>query len=173
MLCKLRSRKAVKELLKTAPGVDLVDNVSEKAPELFELIIVLHTLHVLVILFIGSMASRVLENNLVKLYRVKWSWYVSRRSALMYEEGTGRERKDGARSVGGDQEHDAEDRENARASKVYPMPINASGKYNVEVGRIRQSLVFGSKGLGAHPQPSRTVTPPPCLVHPRNLAWIP
>jgi len=33
------------------------------------------------------------------------------------------------------------------AEKVYPMPLNATGKYNVEVGRIRQSLVFGSKGL--------------------------
>lgn len=29
----------------------------------------------------------------------------------------------------------------------YPMPINASGKHNVEVGRIRQNLVFGDHGL--------------------------
>jgi aspartate-semialdehyde dehydrogenase len=29
----------------------------------------------------------------------------------------------------------------------YPMPLNASKKYNIEVGRLRQSLVFGSKGL--------------------------
>ncbi|GEM46523.1 aspartate-semialdehyde dehydrogenase [Deinococcus cellulosilyticus] len=27
-------------------------------------------------------------------------------------------------------------------NKVYPMPLNASGKYDVEVGRIRASLVF-------------------------------
>nr|CCA20388.1 unnamed protein product [Albugo laibachii Nc14] len=29
----------------------------------------------------------------------------------------------------------------------YPMPINASSKNNVQVGRIRQSLVFGENGL--------------------------
>jgi aspartate-semialdehyde dehydrogenase len=29
----------------------------------------------------------------------------------------------------------------------YPMPLNASEKYDVQVGRIRQSLVFGNKGL--------------------------
>jgi len=29
----------------------------------------------------------------------------------------------------------------------YPMPITATEKYDVEVGRIRQSLVFGDKGL--------------------------
>jgi aspartate-semialdehyde dehydrogenase len=28
------------------------------------------------------------------------------------------------------------------AAKLYPMPLTASGKYNIEVGRIRQSLVF-------------------------------
>ncbi|MFC6617468.1 aspartate-semialdehyde dehydrogenase [Deinococcus radiophilus] len=28
------------------------------------------------------------------------------------------------------------------AQKVYPMPLTATGKYDVEVGRIRQSLVF-------------------------------
>lgn len=33
------------------------------------------------------------------------------------------------------------------AAKVYPMPLNASGKYDVEVGRIRQNLVFGDHGL--------------------------
>ena len=33
------------------------------------------------------------------------------------------------------------------ANKAYPMPINATGKYDVEVGRIRQSLVFGAHGL--------------------------
>ena len=27
------------------------------------------------------------------------------------------------------------------------MPVTASGKDNVEVGRIRQSLVFGDRGL--------------------------
>ncbi len=29
----------------------------------------------------------------------------------------------------------------------YPMPMNAAGKFNVEVGRIRQNLVFGDRGL--------------------------
>lgn len=29
----------------------------------------------------------------------------------------------------------------------YPMPINAAGKFNVEVGRLRQSLIFGDHGL--------------------------
>jgi len=29
----------------------------------------------------------------------------------------------------------------------YPMPINATEKYDVEAGRIRQSLVFGENGL--------------------------
>merc|ERR1711953_1454963 len=29
----------------------------------------------------------------------------------------------------------------------YPMPLNATGKYDVEVGRIRQSIVFGDHGL--------------------------
>lgn len=28
------------------------------------------------------------------------------------------------------------------AERIYPMPLTATGKYNVEVGRIRQSLVF-------------------------------
>ena len=28
------------------------------------------------------------------------------------------------------------------AGKLYPMPLTASGKYDVEVGRIRESLVF-------------------------------
>ena len=32
-------------------------------------------------------------------------------------------------------------------SNRYPMPINASGKFNVEAGRIRQNLVFGDHGL--------------------------
>lgn len=30
---------------------------------------------------------------------------------------------------------------------IYPMPINASYKYDVEVGRIRQNLAFGKYGL--------------------------
>lgn len=30
---------------------------------------------------------------------------------------------------------------------LYPMPINAAGKFNIEVGRIRQSLIFGEYGL--------------------------
>merc|ERR1712203_440411 len=33
------------------------------------------------------------------------------------------------------------------AELEYPMPLNATGKYDVEVGRIRQSLVFGEHGL--------------------------
>merc|ERR1712137_1493830 len=33
------------------------------------------------------------------------------------------------------------------ASLSYPMPLNATGKDDVEVGRIRQSLVFGNNGL--------------------------
>jgi aspartate-semialdehyde dehydrogenase len=27
------------------------------------------------------------------------------------------------------------------------MPLNATGKYNVEVGRIRKNLVFGDYGV--------------------------
>lgn len=33
------------------------------------------------------------------------------------------------------------------ANNKYPMPMNASESYDVEVGRIRQSLVFGENGL--------------------------
>jgi len=33
------------------------------------------------------------------------------------------------------------------ANNVYPMPITASGKYDVEVGRIRKNDVFGDNGL--------------------------
>lgn len=33
------------------------------------------------------------------------------------------------------------------SKNIYPMPINAAGKFNVEVGRIRQSLIFGDHGL--------------------------
>jgi aspartate-semialdehyde dehydrogenase len=33
------------------------------------------------------------------------------------------------------------------SSLTYPMPLNATGQYNVEVGRIRQSVVFGKHGL--------------------------
>lgn len=33
------------------------------------------------------------------------------------------------------------------AKNRYPMPINAAGKFNVEVGRLRQSLIFGDRGL--------------------------
>ena len=29
----------------------------------------------------------------------------------------------------------------------YPMPIHASGKFEVEVGRIRKNLVFGDYGI--------------------------
>ena len=30
---------------------------------------------------------------------------------------------------------------------IYPMPISSSSKFNIEVGRIRQSLVFGHHGI--------------------------
>ena len=30
---------------------------------------------------------------------------------------------------------------------VYPMPLTATEKFDVEVGRIRQNLVFGERGL--------------------------
>jgi aspartate-semialdehyde dehydrogenase len=33
------------------------------------------------------------------------------------------------------------------ANKLYPMPITATRKHNVEAGRVRQSLVFGDHGL--------------------------
>ncbi|OQR86200.1 aspartate-semialdehyde dehydrogenase [Achlya hypogyna] len=33
------------------------------------------------------------------------------------------------------------------AANKYPMPLNATAKYNVEVGRIRQSIVFDECGL--------------------------
>ena len=33
------------------------------------------------------------------------------------------------------------------ANAQYPMPLNASSKSDVEVGRLRQSLVFGAHGL--------------------------
>jgi aspartate-semialdehyde dehydrogenase len=32
-------------------------------------------------------------------------------------------------------------------NNVYPMPINASAKYDVEVGRIRQNLIFNEHGV--------------------------
>ena len=32
-------------------------------------------------------------------------------------------------------------------NNVYPMPLTASEKYDVEVGRIRQNLIFGEHGL--------------------------
>merc|ERR1712048_1159741 len=32
-------------------------------------------------------------------------------------------------------------------SLTYPMPLNATGQADIEVGRIRQSLVFGDHGL--------------------------
>merc|ERR1712232_1249058 len=32
-------------------------------------------------------------------------------------------------------------------SLSYPMPLTATGQYDVEVGRIRKSLAFGDKGL--------------------------
>eukprot|EP00630_Chrysocystis_fragilis_P005371 CAMPEP_0197392360 /NCGR_PEP_ID=MMETSP1165-20131217/3675_1 /TAXON_ID=284809 /ORGANISM="Chrysocystis fragilis, Strain CCMP3189" /LENGTH=620 /DNA_ID=CAMNT_0042917983 /DNA_START=17 /DNA_END=1878 /DNA_ORIENTATION=- len=33
------------------------------------------------------------------------------------------------------------------AANLYPMPISATGDFDVEVGRVRQNLVFGDKGL--------------------------
>jgi len=33
------------------------------------------------------------------------------------------------------------------AAKLYPMPLTATGSDDVEVGRIRESLVFGANGL--------------------------
>jgi len=33
------------------------------------------------------------------------------------------------------------------ANLAYPMPLNATGHYDVEVGRIRRNLVFGDNGL--------------------------
>ena len=33
------------------------------------------------------------------------------------------------------------------SQNVYPMPMNASGQDNVQAGRLRPSLAFGSKGL--------------------------
>lgn len=33
------------------------------------------------------------------------------------------------------------------AANAYPMPLTASGAYDVEVGRIRRNLVFGERGL--------------------------
>jgi len=32
-------------------------------------------------------------------------------------------------------------------NNIYPMPFTATEKYDVEVGRIRQNLIFGDKGL--------------------------
>lgn len=33
------------------------------------------------------------------------------------------------------------------ANEKYPMPLTATGQYDVEVGRLRKSLVFGDKGI--------------------------
>jgi len=33
------------------------------------------------------------------------------------------------------------------ANEKYPMPLTATGQYDVEVGRLRKSLVFGDHGL--------------------------
>jgi aspartate-semialdehyde dehydrogenase len=30
---------------------------------------------------------------------------------------------------------------------LYPMPLTATGQYDVQVGRLRQSLAFGDHGL--------------------------
>src|SRR3989338_7972050 len=45
-----------------------------------------------------------------------------------------------------DDKKNKEDKDNPKKS-VYPMPITATNKYDVEVGRIRQSLVFGEYGI--------------------------
>jgi aspartate-semialdehyde dehydrogenase len=31
--------------------------------------------------------------------------------------------------------------------EIYPMPLTATGQYDVEVGRLRKSLVFGDHGI--------------------------
>merc|ERR1719359_326321 len=33
------------------------------------------------------------------------------------------------------------------STNTYPMPLNTTGKFDVEVGRIRNNLCFGDKGL--------------------------
>ena len=33
------------------------------------------------------------------------------------------------------------------ANKVYPMPLTATGQDDVEVGRLRKSIVFGDYGM--------------------------
>jgi aspartate-semialdehyde dehydrogenase len=33
------------------------------------------------------------------------------------------------------------------SANQYPMPLTATGQYDVEVGRVRQSLIFGDHGL--------------------------
>ena len=33
------------------------------------------------------------------------------------------------------------------SQNIYPMPLTASKQYDVEVGRIRQNLIFGEHGL--------------------------
>ena len=33
------------------------------------------------------------------------------------------------------------------SNNIYPMPMNASEQHDVEVGRIRNNLIFGDKGL--------------------------
>jgi aspartate-semialdehyde dehydrogenase len=33
------------------------------------------------------------------------------------------------------------------ANKKYPMPLSATGQYDIEVGRIRENDVFDDKGL--------------------------
>ena len=33
------------------------------------------------------------------------------------------------------------------SNNIYPMPLNASAKFDVEVGRIRESLIFSPYGL--------------------------
>jgi aspartate-semialdehyde dehydrogenase len=33
------------------------------------------------------------------------------------------------------------------AKKLYPMPLTATSVYDVEVGRVRQNIVFGDHGL--------------------------
>jgi aspartate-semialdehyde dehydrogenase len=33
------------------------------------------------------------------------------------------------------------------AQHIYPMPITASERYDVDVGRIRNNLIFGAHGL--------------------------
>ena len=42
--------------------------------------------------------------------------------------------------------NDKNNKDNPKKS-IYPMPLTATGKYDIEVGRIRQNLIFGEYGI--------------------------